>query len=982
MNFFERSRDTRIEQLNAYQVEGGLRIHAAHAQVNVNADQMSLFQLLRPITDASHTRDRKQSPPDSACLPGTRLEVVRNVNTWASSNVTTQMEPHIRWTHGYAGSGKSAISQEVCDKSEREGRPVISFFFFRNAGDRSKIWRLAATLASQMTAVIPETEPLIRAAVTSNPDLLSPCEAGFPIGARVQRLVYAPFKAALHGGSKVKALARGPLLIVLDGLDECDNKHEVQELIDSMLLFFNENPLIPLRVFITSRVEQHIQSRLNVPEVQLDNLVDHCTNDDIATFLQVLFEDGCRRDPVVQAYIQQHGEWPTPSDKRKLVEHIGGSFIFASAVFKFIMGSTSVDGLPTTPVHRLPLALQMNPGLDGLYAQTLARSEHLPHFPHIISTIALLEAPLPTSGIAELLGIDTYEVINVLVNLQAITQVPGTDDMPVTLCHTSLRDFLTTQSRSIRFFAQPSHHVRLFLRCLECKLKLCRRNPGSFHGFEGRTSAVDYALGYSTAHLNRGEGLFELSESNSTVQLCREALGLCPGTPALILALANATWSRAIHTGSLAELKEAIVLYREGLRPESSPHPALSWSLSNLGGALLDCYRHNGTMSNLEEAISLLRQALSLRPAPHRDRFSSLSNLSNALLDRYRRTRIIGDLNEAISLSQEALELRPPPHPDRSLALNNLCHVLLVRYSCKRNMTDHEEVISLCREALELFPSPHPGRTFPLYDLGRALQDRYDRTGNIADLEEAILLYREPLEILPPPHPGRPASLYNLSNALLDRYKLTRTIADLEEVISLHREALKLRPPPHPGRSHSLENLATTLLYRYQRTGAIADLEEAILLCREALKLGPSSHSNCSHAQTLNNLGEALMYRYFHTESVADLDEAVPRLREALALLPSPHPGRPGPLGSLVISLEAMYDEHRELSHLQEAIDHCRELLAYYHGVGHKDRVEWLGLLASLLQMRFEATGQEEDLADIAKLKEEANQLSPPSSPT
>ncbi|KAJ2927001.1 hypothetical protein H1R20_g10107, partial [Candolleomyces eurysporus] len=923
-----------------------------------------------------------------------------------------------------------------------------------------------------MTGVIPETEPFIRAAVTSNPDLLNPGEAGFSIGARMHRLVYAPLKAALRGGSRVLALARGPLLIVLDGLDECDNKHEVQELLDSMLLFFNENPLIPLRVFITSRVEQHIQSRLNVPEVQLDNLVDHCTNDDIATFLQVLFEDGCRRNPVIQAYIQQHGEWPTPSDKQNLVEHIGGSFIFASAVFKFIMGSTSQEGLPTTPMHRLPLALQMNPGLDGLYAQTLARSEHLPHFPEIISTIALLEAPLPTSGLAELLGIDTYEVINVLVNLQAIIQVPGTDDMPVTLCHTSLRDFLTTQSRSSHFFAQPSHHVRLFLRCLECKLKLCRQNPGSFHGTEDHTPAVDYALGYSTVHLNRGEGLFELSESNSTVQLCREALELCPGTPELILELANATCSRAIHTGSLVELEEAIALYRKGLGPQPSPHPTLSWSLNSLGSALLNRYRHNGTFNDLEEAISLLREALSLRPAPHSDRFSSLNNLSNALLDRYRCTRIIADRDEAVSLYQEALELRPLLHADRLLALNNLCQVLLDRYYYTRSTADLEKVISIYREALKLPSSLHPGRPVSLYHLGRALQDSCDSTGNIADLDEAILLYREPLELLQPPHPGRPASLYklgsalqdrydctgniadldeaillyresleplepphpgrlaslhtlgialldrydragtmadleetislyrealehvpsphpdrsatldNLSSALLDRYQLTRTIADLEEVISLYREALKLRPSPHPNRPQSLNNLATTLLYRYQSVGAMADLEEAILLCREALKPGSSSHSDRSHAQTLNNLGEALTYRYFHTQSVADLDEAVSRLREALALLPSPHPGRPAPLGSLVISLEAMYDERCELPHLQETIDHCQELLAYYYPVGHKDRAEWLSLLASFLQMRFDAIGQGEDLAEIKQLMEEANQLSPPSSAT
>ncbi|RXW20169.1 hypothetical protein EST38_g5688 [Candolleomyces aberdarensis] len=227
---------------------------------------------------------------------------------------------------------------------------------------------------------------------------------------QMQRLVYGPFRSAA-GRGPIGSLADHPFLIVIDGLDECEDKDEVEALIDSMLAFFDENPFIPLRVFITSRVEQHIQSRLNVPGVRLENLVDHCSDDDISAFLDVLFQDARRRNPVIQAYVQEHGEWPTPSEKRKLVEHIGGSFIFASAVFKFIMVSDASINHPTTPIDRLPLTLKMNPGLDGLYAQVLARSENIPHFPDIISTIALLEAPLPTSGIAELLGISTHEMI-------------------------------------------------------------------------------------------------------------------------------------------------------------------------------------------------------------------------------------------------------------------------------------------------------------------------------------------------------------------------------------------------------------------------------------------------------------------------------------------------------------------------------------------------------------------------------------------
>ncbi|KAJ2930468.1 hypothetical protein H1R20_g6621, partial [Candolleomyces eurysporus] len=165
---------------------------------------------------------------------------------------------------------------------------------------------------------------------------------------QMQRLIYGPLKAAARRGP-VGSLAGHPFLIVIDGLDECEDKDEVEDLIDGMLAFFEENPFIPLRIFIASRVEQHIRSRLDVPGVRLDDLVDHCSDDDITAFLNVLFQDARRRNPVIQAYVREHGDWPTPSEKQKLVEHIGRSFIFASAVFKFIMGSNTSKTHPTTP---------------------------------------------------------------------------------------------------------------------------------------------------------------------------------------------------------------------------------------------------------------------------------------------------------------------------------------------------------------------------------------------------------------------------------------------------------------------------------------------------------------------------------------------------------------------------------------------------------------------------------------------------------
>ncbi|RXW15567.1 hypothetical protein EST38_g10287 [Candolleomyces aberdarensis] len=462
-----------------------------------------LILRLNPIRGASHTRNRKTSPPDSECFPGTREEVVQNITFWAdamdsvprakerviktppttwgwpnrsgdfpflaatrrhyryhpqsSAAVVEIPTPHIYWLHGFAGSGKSAISLKIANVFEGSGRLLASYFFFRNAGDRSTLNGFAATLSSQLASVLPATMPLLEAALKADSGLL---DKNASLTRQMEHLVYEPFKAIMKGDVLNEARAKGAFIIVIDGLDECEDKRGVEELIDHMLSFFKQHPTIPLRVFIASRVEQHIRARLEVDGVWLSDLNSYRTWDDIETFLHASFHDVAKRDRVIRAYVQAHGEWPTQSDMYRLMKHIGESFILASLIFKFVVHPATEDD-PSTPMERLPRTLQMN-GLDSLYIQTLSRSQHLYHFSNVISTIALLRYPLPIAGISRLLGIEVFEVVRVLLNLQAIIHVPGTDDEgTVTLCHTSLRDFLTTESRSGSFFVSPSFHLHL-----------------------------------------------------------------------------------------------------------------------------------------------------------------------------------------------------------------------------------------------------------------------------------------------------------------------------------------------------------------------------------------------------------------------------------------------------------------------------------------------------------------------------------------
>jgi hypothetical protein len=136
-----------------------------------------------------------------------------------------------------------------------------------------------------------------------------------------------------------------------------------------------------------------------------------------------------------------------------------------TTIIKALFGPSSNDGL--TPMDRLPIVLSMTPDFDGLYMSLLRLVQHFPHCLNIISTIALALEPLSIAQIAELLNIKPFNITNVLINLHAIMQVPGDDHSPVTLWHTSLRDFLTLEERAGPFFAAPSHHHCLAHRAIK-----------------------------------------------------------------------------------------------------------------------------------------------------------------------------------------------------------------------------------------------------------------------------------------------------------------------------------------------------------------------------------------------------------------------------------------------------------------------------------------------------------------------------------
>ena len=140
----------------------------------------------------------------------------------------------------------------------------------------------------------------------------------------------------------------------------------------------------------------------------------------------------------------------------------------------------------------------------------------------------------------------------------------------------------------------------------------------------------------------------------------------------------------------------------------------------------------------------------------------------------------------------------------------------------------------------------------------------------------------------------------------------------------MHRTALNLCPPPRLSSNNFLKDLSAALYDRFDEVGSIEDLDEAISLRRRVLEIR--------------------------------------------------HLSRPDTLSTLVRYLQTRYHRNQSIGDLEEAISFSRELVAEHYLEGHKDRDRTLGELGLLLQLRFEATGNQGDLDEIEKLKGEGGQ--------
>ena len=397
-----------------------------HAAVEVQLDDM-------PYADGAGY------DPNRKCLAGTRGDILDEITDWVNGGDDV---PAIFFLSGVAGSGKSTIAHTVAGSFDKLKRLGASFCFDHARQAERRLDFVFSTIARDLAEFDPEIKKILKQAVQLRKD----CKSTH-LHMQFENFILKP----------VDALEQtiGPILIMIDGLDESGDQ-ESREVLLKVLA--SGIPKLPshVHVLITACPEKDIldtfAGRPSVLWKQMDTIDPQSTNHDISLFIghKLCGVEGLDK------------QWPDHVWCKLLTEMSEGLFQWAFTACHFIKGVGKAGQSP--PARLKQILSSSRPGhLDKLYLDVLKQNvaaddpEAMAQFKLIMSRILAAKEPLSVFMLNELQCTDDPEgLIWIIKYLGAVLSGINEHDVPVRPLHTSFHDFLVDPDRSREFYVDPS----------------------------------------------------------------------------------------------------------------------------------------------------------------------------------------------------------------------------------------------------------------------------------------------------------------------------------------------------------------------------------------------------------------------------------------------------------------------------------------------------------------------------------------------
>ncbi|KAJ7592996.1 hypothetical protein C8J56DRAFT_856501 [Mycena floridula] len=419
---------------------------------NIKETLESIEKLLEPRLSryARLTRIDKLA----VCYPGTRQDILRQIEFWISGN---QADEQCLCIVGVPGSGKSTIAATVARRLLDESRVLSAEFFIRReiaeTADQNNI---LPTIAQQLAQLCPSMASIIQKALLQRPTLVYPSS-----NSQIDEIFLAPLRAI----SDV-------VVVIIDALDELADP----ALFARFLAYIIPNLPSNARLLLTTRNEHDILVHLDrlITKISLELRVNDSVEDvkryiteKLRENLQLRFMDD-----------EDWRDWPSPEQIQALSDHASGLFVWGATAVGHITQFVYDEGISGRDEVLAEVNSMGMEDLNALYGFILRRllprsnpSAKLEHIRRIIGLLIVAQIPMNLGEVCIFLGITPrqFDAKHFLQRARSVL-LPGTgrvDDTAVPQLHKSFIDFITSPRAEEFQVHEPYHHGQ----ALHCALK-------------------------------------------------------------------------------------------------------------------------------------------------------------------------------------------------------------------------------------------------------------------------------------------------------------------------------------------------------------------------------------------------------------------------------------------------------------------------------------------------------------------------------
>jgi hypothetical protein len=420
------------------------------------------------------------------CLQNTRRNVINDIMEWMADHSNEAKK--VLWVHGLAGTGKSTLSNTIAEMMGNLRRLGAFFFFNRDIPQRN-FATLIRTLAYRLAMFDARFGATISQVVANNDNIAD------------MRLEFQFEKLLSANALKSVEWSGGPIILIIDALDECGSQADRKILMQALSKGFFDLPSF-IRIMVISRQEPDIQralgshSHLRPYPLEIDSVTNQ---DDVSEFVRHRLEEIRINNPYLG------DRWPGDDKISSLAKGAGGLFIWASTACLYIESgypgrrlSELVDRQPDSnssgPFAKLDRLYETGLQSAGFWNDRLLRLDCC----NILGVILCARVPLSCSVIDTLLSLpqDTPSWVSVS-GLKCVLLVSETEQ--IRILHPSFHDYLSERCRDQPWSIDlERHNKELALRCIDLLDKELRENICDMTlPYLSRTNTLPEAISYA-----------------------------------------------------------------------------------------------------------------------------------------------------------------------------------------------------------------------------------------------------------------------------------------------------------------------------------------------------------------------------------------------------------------------------------------------------------------------------------------------------